>query len=48
MDEILKPDRHNGMRKVFAANYGSEKSADEKADEEQAKQEAAEAEMGTD
>jgi len=43
-DEVLKPERHNGMRKVFAANYGSEKSADE----EQAEQEAAEAEMGTD
>ena len=43
-NEILKTDRHKGMQKVFTANYGSEKSADE----EQAEVEAAEAEMGTD
>ena len=43
-DEILKPNRHKGMRKSFAANYGNEKLADE----EQAEVEAAEAEMGTD
>ena len=47
-DEILKLNRHNGMRKVFEANYGSDKSADKIIDEKQAEEEAAEAEMGTD
>jgi len=49
-NKILKPDRHNGMRKVFEENYGDEELADiiERQNKKQAEQEAAEAEMGTD
>ena len=49
-DVILKSDRHNGMQKVFAANYGDEELADkfERQNKEQDEQEAVEAEMGTD
>lgn len=49
-NEILKPNRHNGMRKVFEVNYGDEELADimERQNKKQVEQEAAEAEMSTD